>query len=180
MNKRNIVVPIISVAVLVAVYFLLSFFAPPGGKNTAVSSPSVSIFPSASSNVAPSARPSPAASSAPDASVPTCRLGGEIVFISPDTYENRNNYLEYQNVKDEVQLIKWTLTPSDDLAPGPNMFSRLTLPSGKTLISATLPAAPKAKTYEATARITYFKVVNGIEQALETPCSGKTTIKIDY
>lgn len=182
MNKKNIVTLIVFMALLVAAYFFLSSFVLLGGKNTAVSSPSpsISISPSASSGIPPSAKPSPNASPTPETPLAICRLGGEVVFISPNLYENRDNYLGYENINDTAQVIKWTVTPADDLVLGPNMFSRLALPSGKTLISVTLPAAPKAKTYEATARITYFKVVNGVEQTLETSCSDKTVIRINY
>lgn len=178
MNKK-LIIPIVSVCAIVAVSYV--FFLRPG-KGDKDGSPSIiptlTSSPTASSSAVPVPTPRPSTST-PD-SIPVCRIGGEINFISPTMYANDGNYLEYENIKDGAQLIKWTMTPTDDAGIGPNMFAQLPLPTGETFVSVTFYSPPKYREYKITGKITYYAMENGVEKTLEKDCSGETLVKINY
>ncbi len=112
--------------------------------------------------------------------LPQCSIGGQIKYVKPNIYLNEDNFLTYSNIRDSAQLIKWTVTPSDEVRIGPNIFSHIPRPDGEELISATFYSPPEHGEYTITAKVTYFEVVNRIEEVSEIDCSGKTTIKINY
>src|SRR3989344_469965 len=103
---------------------------------------------------------------------PECQLGGELVFIEEDLYRVDGAYFNYQKVED----------PHEEASIGPNMFSSLTLPSGKETITFAFAKAgrPQHKTYELKASIDYPFVVNNKVEILNKPCEGVTKVRIAY
>lgn len=106
----------------------------------------------------------------------TCTLKGEIKYITQNTYNNQDALFTYKGVDHPARNIKWTITPTDDLSIGPNIFDRMVLPDGKSLLGIVLPEKPKAKKYTLTASIDYGRLVDGALKVSEQKCSGKTTI----
>jgi len=115
----------------------------------------------------------------------SCRLQGEIKFLNHNTYDNQDAKFIYSGVDHPARNIFWTVTPQDDLSVGPNLFSKLVLPNGESLLGITLPENPKSDSYELTAKIQYgrlvdedsnFVTVGGNVKVFEKQCEGKTTI----
>ena len=115
----------------------------------------------------------------------SCKLQGEIKFLASDLYDNQNARLIYGGVDNPARNISWTVTPEDDLSIGPNLFSRLPLPNGESLLSIVLPENPKSKKYELTAKVQYGRLIDknggfvaagGNVKVFEKQCEGKTTI----
>ena len=115
----------------------------------------------------------------------SCRLQGEIKYLNHNTYDNQDALFIYSGVDHPARNIFWTVTPADDISVGPNMFGKLVLPNGGSLMGITLPENPKSDRYELTAKIQYgrlvdekgnFVTVGGNVKVFEKQCSGKTTI----
>lgn len=106
----------------------------------------------------------------------TCVLKGEIKYITKNTYNNQDALFTYKGVDHPGRNIKWTVAPADDLTVGPNIFDRMVLPDGKSLLGIVLPENPIAKKYTLTASVDYGRLVDGAVKVSEQKCSGKTTI----
>ncbi|MBI2057788.1 MAG: hypothetical protein HYT63_02270 [Candidatus Yanofskybacteria bacterium] len=115
----------------------------------------------------------------------SCQLQGEVKFLNRNTYDNQDAKLIYSGVDHPARNISWTVTPQDDISVGPNIFSKLKLPNGESLLGIALPENPKYKKYELTVKIQYgrlvdakgnFVAVGGDVKVFEKQCSGKTTI----
>ena len=113
---------------------------------------------------------------------PECQLGGELVFIEEDLYRVDGAYFNYQKVEDPHDFVRWSISPQEEASIGPNMFSSLTLPSGKETITFAFAKAgrPQHKTYELKASIDYPFVVNNKVEILNKPCEGVTKVRIAY
>lgn len=171
-----------------------------------VNSPTESPEPSETINPSPTpkATPRPIVSSVPlptgdnrttfiDEAVPwsllldqaSCQLQGEIKFLNHNTYDNQDAKLIYSGIDHPARNISWTVTPVDEISVGPNIFSKLVLPNGESLLGITLPENPKYGRYELTAKIQYgrlidekgnFVTVGGNVKVFEKQCDGKTVI----
>jgi hypothetical protein len=114
-----------------------------------------------------------------------CQLQGEIKFLNHNTYDNQDAKFIYSGIDHPARNISWIVTPADDISVGPNIFGKLVLPKGESLLGVTLPENPKYKTYELTAKIQYgrlidkngnFVTVGGDIKVFEKQCTGKTTV----
>ncbi|MBI2674261.1 MAG: hypothetical protein HYX22_00785 [Candidatus Yanofskybacteria bacterium] len=115
----------------------------------------------------------------------TCRLQGEIKFLDHNTYDNQDAKFIYNGVDHPGRNIFWTVTPQDEISVGPNIFGKMFLPNGESLIGIALPENPKSKQYELTVRMHYgrlvdekdhFVTIGGNVKVFEKQCDGKTTI----
>lgn len=112
-------------------------------------------------------------------SVATCKLKGTLRYTDATTYRHEGDVLTYRGVDHESRLIFWKVTPQDDLRVGPNIFDRLPLPDGETMIFVSLPENPIALEYALTASISYGVLDgSGVLHDYITKCKGKTTIKL--
>ena len=109
----------------------------------------------------------------------SCKLKGTLQYADASTYRHEGDLLVYRGVDHESRLIFWKVTPQDDLRVGPNIFDRMPLPDGETMIFVTLPETPVAREYILTASISYGLLGNdGVLRDYTTQCKGKTTIKL--
>src|SRR3989344_4697301 len=209
--SRNKIILLVLVAV--AAFFLIFYFGSAWVLNL-VNTPSESpismvspqIEPSETENPSPTPTTRPIATKVPlptgdgrttfiDEAVPwslllgqaSCQLKGEIKFLNHNTYDNQDAKFIYSGVDHPARNISWTVTPADDISVGPNMFSKLALPNGESLLGITLPENPKYKSYELTAKMQYgrliddngnFVTVGGNVKVFEKQCGGKTAIVI--
>ena len=207
-SKNNI---ILLVLVAVAAIFLIFYFGSAWVLNL-VNAPSESpismvspqIEPSETENPSPTPTPRSTATKVPlptgdglttfiDEVVPwslllgqaSCRLQGEIKFLNDNTYDNQDAKFIYSGVDHPGRNIFWTVTPQDDILVGPNIFGKMFLPNGESLLSITLPENPKSKQYELTVKMHYgrlvdekdnFVIVGGNVKVFEKQCEGKTTV----
>ena len=196
---------IIWVAILVLGFMLVGFSFMKNDNNQAklTSSPSALLTqsPSASFSVMPSSTPSaivsrspfPSVSSQVGATVPwellpklaTCALTGEIKYLNSNIYDNQDALFTYSGIDHPARNIHWTVTSEDDLKIGPNIFARMPIPNGQSLIGVSLPESPKYKKYELHAVVDYGRLVDakgnivtvgGNVKLYQAQCSGKTTI----
>jgi len=152
----------------------------------------------------PQATPRPIVSSVPlstgdnkttfiDESVPwslllgqaSCRLQGEIKFLNHNTYDNQDAKFIYNGIDHPARNISWTVTPLDEISIGPNIFGKLVLPNGESLLGITLPENPKYDKYELTVKIQYGRLIDekgnfvtagGNVKVFEKQCEGKTIV----
>lgn len=126
-----------------------------------------------------SPRPSLNPTSSPKQIAAACQIGGEIVFLDKNIYENKNAKIAYQNVDDIIRQIFWKLDPDDGaLVIGPNLFEELPIPNGKRNIGVAFKKDPTAKNYTLTASITYgVKRADGAVEERIAGCAGK--VKVD-
>lgn len=111
----------------------------------------------------------------------SCELKGEIKFLAKNTYDNQDAMFTYKGVDHPGRNIEWTISPQDDIRVGPNIFEKLALPDGKSLLGIALPPQPKYRKYELTASVDYGRYEGGIEGSIKVrsvACKGKTTIVI--
>ena len=109
----------------------------------------------------------------------SCKLKGTLQYTDASTYRHEGDLLAYRGVDHESRLIFWKMTPQDDLRVGPNIFDRLSLPDGETMIFVSLPENPVAREYVLTASISYGLLGDdGVLRDYTTQCKGKTTIKL--
>lgn len=115
----------------------------------------------------------------------SCELKGEIKFLEHNTYNNQDAKLVYKGIDHPARNVFWTITPEDDLSVGPNIFSRIFIPDGESLLGIILPDNPKHTKYELTAKIKYGRLVDekgnfvtagGNVKIFEKQCVGKTTV----
>ncbi|MDO8495758.1 MAG: hypothetical protein Q7S32_04605 [bacterium] len=178
MNKNTLVWLIV---LLVGVVLIGYSFVRNEGEELAYISPSSHLSPEVTASPSPLASPSVSPSPLPKASpvpvaVVSCRLQGEIKFLTSSLYDNQDAKFIYSGIDHPARNILWTVTPQDDLSVGPNIFDRLPIPNGESLLGIVLPAEPVAKKYELTAKVQYGQLVDGTLKVLEKQCSGKTTV----
>ena len=115
----------------------------------------------------------------------SCQLKGEIKFLDHNTYDNQDALFIYSGVDHPGRNILWTVTPLDDLSVGPNIFNKMFIPDGESLLGVALPDNPKYKKYELTAKMQYGRLVDekgnyvtvgGNVKVFEKQCEGKTTV----
>ena len=107
-----------------------------------------------------------------------CQVGGEIVFLNKNLYENKNAKIAYQNVDDRIRQIYWKSDPADGaLAIGPNLFENLPLPDGERNVGVALAKDTVAKNYVLTAAITYgVKRADGSIEEKIANCTGGISV----
>ncbi len=110
----------------------------------------------------------------------TCQISGQIKFVSPTTAEHMNAYLTYTGIDSPARLIKWQVTPSENLNIGPNLAASIKLPDGKEMINVVLPEKPIASDYKLTASMTYGRLVNHNVEVYEVKCTGQTEVLLNF
>lgn len=205
-NRNKIFLTTLSVAVAVVLsIYLLSILGP-----SVVDEPSESPEPSLSEN--PSVSPAPISTPTPrpsvskvplpsssgqtfiDEKVPwellladaSCELKGEIKFLNEKTYDNQDAVFIYKGIDHPGRNIKWTITPTEpNLSIGPNIFNKIPIPSGQSLLGLFPTGSLSAKRYELTALIEYGRLIDekgkfvtagGNVKIFEKQCKGKTTV----
>ena len=115
----------------------------------------------------------------------SCKLKGEIKFFDHNTYDNQDALFTYKGIDHPGRNVLWTVTPSDSISVGPNVFSNIAIPNGESLLGVVLPTNPKSKRYELTAKIQYGRLVDdkgkfvtagGYVKVFEKQCDGKTVV----
>lgn len=115
----------------------------------------------------------------------SCELKGELKFLNSNTYNNQDATFIYKGIDHPARNVFWTVTPQDDISVGPNIFNKIPIPDGESLLGVVLPDNPKYKKYEITAKIQYgrlvdekgsFITVGGHVKVFEKQCTGKTTV----
>lgn len=115
----------------------------------------------------------------------SCELKGEIKFLNKNTYDNQDALFIYKGVDNPARNVFWTVTPQDNISVGPNIFNKIPIPNGESLLGIFLPENPKYKKYELTAKIQYGRQVDakgnfvtegGNVKVFEKQCTGKTTV----
>src|SRR3989344_3568906 len=89
------------------------------------------------------------------ASAASCKLKGTLQYTDAATYRHEGDLLIYKGVDHESRLIFWKVAPQDDLRVGPNIFDRMPLPDGESMIFVSLPENPVSHEYALTASINY-------------------------
>ncbi len=111
----------------------------------------------------------------------TCQVGGEVRFISADSFLSLDSKISWQNIDSYGRLIKWDISPKDELAVGPNIFESLPLPNGEYQnLTVRLPEKPVTKNYTLTARVTYGQFVKGNLEIKETDCAGQVKVNLNF
>lgn len=193
---------ILAVGVFLVVFYIINKDNVKTNPSSEISESPLSSFLSPSPSI--TAQPKPSVSKIPfpssdgrisfiDESVPwsllladaSCELKGEIKFLNHNTYNNQDAVFIYKGIDHPARNIFWTITPQDNIRVGPNIFSKITIPNGESLLGVILPDNPKYKKYELTARIQYgrlvddkgnFVTVGGNVKVFEKQCTGKTTV----
>ena len=194
MNKNTIIWAIILVLGLLLVGFsFIKNSSSPIVSSSPASSATSSSEPLPTTSDSPLSSPFPSVSSQIGATVPwnllpklaACTLGGEIKYLNSNTYDNQDALFTYNGIDHPGRNIHWDITPNDDLKIGPNIFSKMPIPNGQSLIGVALPAIPKYKKYELHAIVDYGRLVDakgnvvttdGNVKLYQAQCSGKTTI----
>lgn len=109
-----------------------------------------------------------------------CQIGGQIKFISPTMAEHLNAYLTYTGIDSPARLIKWQVTPNQDLKIGPNLAASLKLPDGRESINIVLPEKPIASNYKLSASMTYGRLINHEVKIFEVQCQGQTKVLLNF
>ena len=164
------------------VLVLYSYFTRPArysGSDTPIVSPNVSLSPSPTTSASPTEElflglggiKSPA----------TCQVDGEINFSSKNSFISKDSKISWQNVDSQGRLIKWHISPKDDLAIGPNLFGNLIIPNGEySNPTVRLPENPISKTYLLTASITYGQIIQGNVKVKEVNCTGQVKVNLGF
>lgn len=116
----------------------------------------------------------------------SCQLKGEIKFLDEKTYDNQDAIFIYKGVDHPARNIKWTISPAEpNIEVGPNIFNKMPLPDGQSLLGI-FPKGPlSAKKYTLTASMQYgrlvdaqgkFVTVGGNVRVSQKLCQGQTTI----
>jgi hypothetical protein len=131
----------------------------------------------------------------PDGAVPiapardfaNCKVSGDLIFRSQNSYNSTTSFFEYENIDNDVRLIFWKIEPEVkvDVDIGPNMFSGLNVPDGKERISLVFYDIPSEKEYTLTASVSYgvnVKAESGnlVEKTVYKKCDGSAKVKIEY
>lgn len=174
--------PLVIAAIILAVAVI--YFTRGGGNNnlspsdSQLVSPTPSISTTTTQTPRPSAKPSPTPTSL-SYIIPKCRLGGEITFEN-NVFKTNNAYFNYEQVTDDHDLIRWTITPAgEDIRIGPNMFAGLELPSGQEIITIVFYSGkPKYAEYTLKASIDYPVTFPDGTKILNAVCSDETKLII--
>lgn len=181
MNKKYIIFSVIIIAVVIVGIFIIK------GK---IYQPSPSPLPTDGSDVSPT----PSLTSEPSTSpvsdeVPKCWLTGEIVYDGEVFKHIGTQELNYDNLLDPHDIIKWQISPSapfgtdisgETFSIGPNRASGLKLPKGSDYLTISFNGlTPKYSQYDLTASIDYVAVVDNAAKILNEKCSGKAILKIN-
>jgi len=111
----------------------------------------------------------------------TCQVEGGVEFTAADSFISKGSKISWQNIDSRGRLIKWQVSPKDDLAVGPNIFESLPLPDGQYQnLTVRLPEKPIAKTYILTASVTYGQFVKGDLKIKETNCTGQVKVDLNF
>src|SRR3990167_293578 len=201
MSKNNIIklVTLAVGVVLVGVYVLTSdvlqisdIVNSPEPSVTEI--PSVSLIPTKTPNIIKVPVPLPSGDGRTtfiDETVPwsllltdaSCELKGEIKFLNHNTYDNQDALFIYKGIDHPGRNVFWTVTPQDNISVGPNIFNKIPIPNGESLLGVVLPQNPKYKQYEIIAKIQYGRQVDaqgnfvsagGNVKLFEKQCDGKT------
>ena len=184
-NKKNIIRLVILVAgvSLVGLYLWTSDvndgeLTTPDVQGTSgvQTSPNITSSPSPKLNVSKVPLPTGTGKTLPAGAGASCQLKGEIKFVNSNTYDNQDALFTYSGIDEPGRNIMWTVSPQDDIQVGPNIFTRIPIPNGESLLGVFLPENPKYKRYELTAKIQYGRVVDGNVKVFEKQCDGKTTV----
>lgn len=187
MSNKKYIIGAIVIIVLLVIFGVYNFTSQNGQKPEAsiTATPSVSESASPTPSSLPSKTQNPQSTEGWSQSTKLwqilkgpayCELKGEIKFVSSNIYDNQDALFIYRGVDHPGRLINWTITPSDDLDIGPNLFAQMNLPDGQSLIGVVLPQNPKYKRYELTAQITYGRQINDNIEVYTQSCVGKTTV----
>ena len=115
----------------------------------------------------------------------SCELKGEIKFLNHNTYDNQDALFIYKGIDHPGRNVFWTVTPQDNISVGPNIFNKIPIPNGESLLGVVLPQNPKYKQYEIIAKIQYGRQVDaqgnfvsagGNVKLFEKQCDGKTVV----
>ncbi len=210
MNKNKLILSVllVAVAIFLVTYgkHLWKFFQP--GSGPAVSTPSVSFSsePSAinSPSSLPSAKPTPGAiktaiptgkgPSFIDEKVPwelllndaSCELKGEIKFLDSRTYDNQDARFIYNGIDHPGRNVYWAISPEEkNLEIGPNIFNKIPIPNGQSLLGIFPKGDLGFKKYKLTAVMEYgrlvddkgkFVTVGGNVKVFKKLCKGNTTV----
>ena len=90
----------------------------------------------------------------------SCELKGEIKYLDKSTYDNQDARFIYNGIDSPARNVLWTVSPSDSILVGPNIFSNIPIPNGQSLLGISLPQNPISKRYELTAKIQYVRLVD--------------------
>ncbi len=171
-NKNKLIFWLVILAVGTGLIIWSNFGRNKGGSvslETPTATPSISASPSPLPAKSPSKTPSVGA----DVS---CELKGEIKFLNSNTYDNQDALFIYRGIDDPGRNILWNVSPQDDIRVGPNIFARIPIPDGESLLGVFLPENPKYKRYELTAKIQYGQLVDYNVKVFEKQCNGKTVV----
>lgn len=202
MSKNNIILSV----VLVAAVFLVGVYVwtpkespigdPTGQASDVQTSPTVSPSPTPRPTLTKAPVPLPTGdgkTSFIGETVPwsllltdaSCELNGELKFLNHNTYDNQDALFIYKGIDNPARNIFWTVTPQDNISIGPNLFNKIPIPNGESLLGVVLPENPISKKYDVTAKIQYGRLVDtngkfvtagGTVKLFEKQCQGKTTI----
>ena len=189
------------VLVVTGVYFEFLKKAPVQPEISVSPEPSLSLNPSvsASPSVIPKITKLPTATpngktSFTDEAVPwelllsdaSCELKGEIKFLNDHVYDNQDALFIYKGVDHPARNIFWTITPAEkNIEVGPNIFSKMIIPNGQSLLGIYPKGELGAKKYEITATMDYGRLVDkngkfvsaaGDVKVFKKQCQGKTTV----
>lgn len=115
----------------------------------------------------------------------SCELKGEIKFLNHNTYNNQDALFIYKGIDSPGRNVFWTVTPQDNISIGPNIFNKIPIPDGESLLGIVLPENPKSNRYELTAKIQYGRLVDdkgnfvtagGNVKVFDKQCDGKTVV----
>ena len=173
-NKKNIIRLVILVAGVSFVGLYLWTSDVPRTSDV-VNLPSETLEPSPT--LFPSSPPKPNTTKTPlPVAVASCELKGEIKFLNGNTYDNQDALFTYSGIDEPGRNIMWTVSPQDDIRVGPNLFTKLPVPNGESLLGVFLPEVPKYKRYELSAKVQYGQVVDNFVKVFEKQCDGKTVV----
>lgn len=110
----------------------------------------------------------------------TCQVSGEANFSDSGLYSS-NMKLSWQNIDSQGRLIKWRISPKDNLAIGPNLFANLTVPNGEyDNLTIRLPENPISKKYLLAVSVTYGRIIQGDVKIEEVDCAGQIKINLNF
>ena len=114
--------------------------------------------------------------------VPTVSPTRDPNLVAKNTYDNQDALFTYTGVDHPARNILWKVSPEDTLSIGPNIYEKLPLPDGQSLLGISLPAQPKYRRYELTASVEYGRYEGtdneGAIRVRTAACKGKTVVVI--
>ena len=148
---------------------------------TSTSSPEFTLQPPPFPSVSITITPEPFLGLNGVTSPATCQVGGEVRFTSADSFLSLGSKISWKNIDSRGRLIKWQVSPKDNLAVGPNIFESLPLPDGQyENLTVRLPEKPISKSYILTASVTYGQFIKENLEIKETNCTGQGKVKLNF